>query len=86
MEPPVLIELIDWIREDDLYEGELHLGGGERQPTGEPPLTVGLARFQSYRGRTQAALIQELKDYIEEAGLNVLHFKVLPEESTVILW
>ncbi len=88
MEPPIpatLADLIDIIREDDVYEG-VWPTGVNRTPTGEPPLVVGLARFQSYRRRTEAALIQELEDYIEEAGISLLHFKVLPEESTVILW
>lgn len=81
----MLVDLIDLIREDDLHEGVWDLGVS-RTPTGEPPLVVGLARFQSYRGRTQAALIQELEDYAEEAGLSQLHFKVLDEESTVLVW
>ncbi len=83
--PPVFVDLIDLIREDDVHEGVWAVGEG-RTPTGEPPLVVGLARFQSYRGRTQAALIEELEEYVETAGLNRLHYKVLDEESTVILW
>lgn len=48
-------------------------------------MVVGLARFQSYRGRTQAALIQELSDYVEEAGLNFIRYEVL-DDGNVILW
>lgn len=77
-------ELIDLIREDGAIEGAITVGQGYT-PTGEPPLVVGLARFQSYRGRTQAALIQELEAYVEDGRLNTLHFKVL-DDSTVILW
>lgn len=81
----MLIDLIDQIREDDSHEGTWDLGV-TRTSTGVPPLTVGLARFQSYRGRTTAALIQELEDYAEEAGLSQLHYQVVDEESTVLLW
>lgn len=80
----VFEELIDLIREDGTTEGAVAVGQGY-SPTGEQPLVIGLARFQSYRGRTQAALIQELEDYVVDAGLNTLHFKVL-DDSTVILW
>lgn len=79
-----MIELIELIREDDLHEGAYGLGT-DRTPTGEPPLIIGLARFQSYRGRTEAALILELEDYAELAGLNYLHFKVL-DDSQVLIW
>jgi hypothetical protein len=80
-----LVDLIDQIREDNSFEGTWDLGVS-RTPTGIPPLVIGLARFQSYRGRTQAALIQELEDYAEEAGLSQLHYQVVDEESTVLVW
>lgn len=80
----MLIDLIDLIREDGAAEGKFAVAVG-RKPTGIPPLTVSLARFQSYRRRTEAALIQELEDYAEEAGLDFLAFKVLPN-GQVILW
>lgn len=90
MEPPVLENtlrnLIDHIREDLPSEGRVDLSDVVASPTGAPPLVIGLARFQSYRARTEAALVQELVDYIEEAGLTVLHFKVIDSESTVVLW
>lgn len=75
---------IDVIREDGSQRGGWQVGSG-RTPTGVPPLVVGLARFQSYRGRTQAALIQELSDYVEEAGLNFIRYEVL-DDGNVILW
>lgn len=81
-----LRNLIDHIREDLPSEGRVDLSDVVASPTGAPPLVIGLARFQSYRARTEAALVQELEDYIDEAGLNELHFKVLDEESTVIIW
>lgn len=77
--------LIDYIREDGAIDGAVTVSDAVASPTGIPPLVVGLARFQSYRGRTQAALIQELEDYVDEGGLNTLRFKVL-DNSTVILW
>lgn len=80
-----LRNLIDHIREDLPSEGRVDLFG-ERKPIGSPPLVVGLARFQSYRARTEAALVQELTDYVEESGITVLHFKVIDSESTVIVW
>jgi hypothetical protein len=88
MEPPlrnILLNLIEHVREELPSEGRIDLPG-DRTGTGVPPLVVGLARFQSYRRRTEAALVQELEDYIEEAGISQLHFKVLDSESTVILW
>ena len=78
-----LRNLIDHIREDLPSEGRVDLSDVVASPTGAPPLVIGLARFQSYRARTEAALVQELEDYIEEAGLTVLHFKVIDSESTV---
>lgn len=80
-----LVNFIDVIREDDSHSGSWSVEAG-RTPTGVPPLVIGLARFQSYRGRTQAALVQELSDYVEEAGLNVIHYDVLDESSTVLVW
>lgn len=80
-----LRNLIDYIREELPDHGSIDLPG-ERERRSAPPLTIGLARFQSYRARTEAALVQELTDYIEEAGLPTLNFKVLDEESVVILW
>lgn len=77
--------LIDYIREEQPSEISWTFPG-ERTPTGVPPLTVGLARFQSYRARTEAALVQELSDYIEEAGLGTVHFKVIDDQSTVLVW
>lgn len=80
-----LLNFIDAIREDDSHAGTWSVEGG-RTALGTPPLVIGLARFQSYRGRTQAALIQELADYVEEAGLNVIHYEVLDESSCVLIW
>ncbi len=79
------IQAIDCIREDGEQEGTWLVGFSQPARTGIQPLVIGLARFQSYRGRTQAALIQELQDYVDEGGLTVLHFKVL-DDSQVILW
>ncbi len=86
---PVLEErlrlLVEYVREGWL-DGEEWAIPGKRTPTGAPPLVIGLARFQSYRARTEAALVQELSDYIEEAGLSYwLHIKIL-DDSQVIVW
>jgi len=75
---------IDYFREEDPFEGTWSFPG-QRTPTGAPPLVVGLARFQSYRARTEAALVQELSDYIEESGVQFLHYHVA-EDDQVILW
>ena len=80
----VLLGVIESIREDGVQETREIIGRG-RTLTGEPPLVIGLARFQSYRARTQAALVQELVDYIDDAQLNVVHFKVL-DDSQVLVW
>lgn len=77
--------LIEYIREGWITEGPW-LVPGRRTYKSVPALTIGLARFQSYRARTEAALVQELTDYIEEAGIILLDFEINEEESTVILW
>lgn len=80
-----LRNLIDHIREDLPPEGRVDLSDVVASPTGAPPLVIGLARFQSYRARTESALVQELADYIEDAGLSVLNFKIL-DDSQVLIW
>lgn len=78
--------LIDYVREGEFEDGRWAIPG-VRRPSGEPPLVVGLARFQSYRARTEAALVQELTDYVETAGLSLwLNLKVIEEESQVLIW
>lgn len=55
----------DAIREDGHRSGIWYLPGeGNHFPDS---LTVSLARFQSYRGRTRAALIEELSDFAKGA-------------------
>lgn len=81
----ILRELIDHVREDHPRDARVELPG-VRQHRGLPPIVVGLARFQSYRGRTESALVQELADYIEEAGLSVLHLTVVDDDSEVLVW
>lgn len=84
----MLIDLIDLIREDDVTEGIWHLDSNRnRKPVPEPTgLTISLARFQSYRRRTEAALIQEIEDWAEENGFTSLVFRVNQAEGTVLLW
>lgn len=55
----ILKTLIEGVREDGLSEGVIALSG-----PGKPHdwVDVSLARFQSYRGRTEAALLEELED------------------------
>ena len=67
-----LRELIDLIREDGESEGWVYLHGGKGVE--RDTITVSLARFQSYRGRTIAALIEELDDFT--VGANRLEFEV----------
>lgn len=81
-----LTSFIEHVREDHPSGGAYHLPDSDRVPLGEPPLVIGLARFQSYRGRTQAALLEELEEWVETANIGIINFKVLDEESTVILW
>jgi hypothetical protein len=81
-----LRQFIDAIREDGSDSGKWVLPG-RRTPLGIPAgITVGLARFQSYRRRTEAALIQELLDYIEETGVNYLSYSVDSDEGVVDIW
>lgn len=55
----ILKTLIESIREDGSSEGVIALPGPGKSPDW---VDVSLARFQSYRGRTEAALIEELED------------------------
>lgn len=84
-DPLYIDELIETIREEGPETG-VWATGEIHAPTGEPPLIVSLYRFQSYRARTQSALKQEIEDYIVEAGLSQLHWKVLAGSAQVILW
>lgn len=81
-----LRQFIDVIREDDQSEGVWRLPPHGFQRASITSLIVSLARFQSYRGRTEAALIQELTGWIEESGVTVLHFVVHDEDSLVQIW
>ena len=77
-------QFIDYFREEDPYEGTWSFPG-RRTPTGAPPLVISLARFQSFRARTEAALVQELADYLEEAGLQLLHY-IVQQDDQVLIW
>lgn len=79
-----LKDFVEHVREDAPSGGQWTLDG-KRERRSAPPLVVSLARFQSYRARTEAALIQELEDYIDEAGLSTLNFKVLDIDQ-VLIW
>ena len=81
-----LYELIERIREDGSFEGRIILGGDREKQPDQDSATISLARFQSYRRRTEAALIQELTDYIEECGLTVLYYQVHDDVGIVQLW
>ena len=48
-------------------------------------ITVGLARFQSHRARTEAALVQEIVDLVEDCNAQQLTYEVLAESGTVRL-
>lgn len=78
--------LIEYVREGWITEGPWRIPGQRERDHSVPSLVVGLARFQSYRARTEAALVQELTDYIEEAGLSQLNFEVHDDAGVVQLW
>lgn len=80
-----LKDFVEHVREDAPSRGTYTLPDSDRIPYGEPPLVISLARFQSYRARTEAALVQELLDYVEEGNLGVINFKVLPDNQ-VLIW
>lgn len=65
----ILYNFVEAVREDGLTEGSLDLPG-----PGFPldSWQIGLARFQSYRARTRAALLEELYDIA--VGAKRLHF------------
>lgn len=77
-----LRRLIDDVREGRSTDGEILVPGpvGRRVPD---QITVGLARFQSYRARTEAALVQELTDLVADANAFHLSYEVDSESSTV---
>lgn len=81
-----LLQFINAIREDGSQRGAWSLPRlFVDDPTGEPPLPISLARFQSYRGRTEAALIQELTDFVEDGKLRVINYETL-DSGIVLLW
>lgn len=55
----ILYNFVEAVREDGLTEGSLDLPG-PGHPLDE--VQISLARFQSYRARTRAALLEELYD------------------------
>lgn len=67
----ILYNFVEAVREDGLTEGSLDLPG-----PGHPfdEVQISLARFQSYRARTRAALLEELYDLA--VGGKRLHFAV----------
>lgn len=79
-----LKSFVEHVRESGEESGTWTLEGFVLRPAMEvEPLTVGLARFQSYRARTEAALVQELEDFIKESGAQYLTFRVDADSSTV---
>lgn len=75
--------LIDAIREDGKTEG-VHPLPYRKGGLIPPALRISLPRFQSYRGRTEAALVQELTDFVEEYNLSLLYYQV--DDGLVELW
>lgn len=73
----ILKTWIEGVREDDLREGLMALPGPGKTLEGTQ---ISLARFQSYRGRTEAALLEELEDLC--AGARVLQFKT----TDILVW
>lgn len=58
----ILKTLIEEVRENFLREGEVGLPGPGKEWEG---ITISLARFQSYRRRTEAALLEELEEFCQ---------------------
>lgn len=79
-----LRQFIDHVREDGPSDGRWILNEG-RVRLGGPPVVIGLARFQSYRARTEAALVQELTDWVELDNIGTINFHV-NQNDDVILW
>lgn len=67
----ILYNFVEAVREDGLTEGSLDLPGPGHPLDG---VQISLARFQSYRARTRAALLEELYDIA--VGGKRLHFAV----------
>jgi hypothetical protein len=61
----ILKTLVEQVREGDSIMGEIDLPGPGKD---HEWLNVSLARFQSYRGRTTAALLEELEDLCDGAS------------------
>ena len=76
--------LIDDVREGRTIKGTVGVSGLIGPPV-EDVITVGLARFQSYRARTEAALVQEIVDLVEDCNAQHLTYEVLAESGTVRL-
>lgn len=66
----ILKAFIEDVRENGKTEGIIYLGGPGKKLDW---VDVSLARFQSYRGRTAAALLEELEDLC--VGAEYLHFQ-----------
>lgn len=68
-------QLIDDVREGRTTRGTIPVSGYIGQQEGGW-VTVGLARFQSYRARTEAALVQEIVELVEESNAQYLTYVV----------
>lgn len=77
-------QLVDDVREGRAVKGTIPVSGFIGPPT-EDSLTASLARFQSHRARTEAALVQEIVDLVEESNAQYLSYEVCPESGIVKL-
>jgi hypothetical protein len=66
----ILKTFVEDVRENGKTEGVIYLGGPGKKLDW---VDISLARFQSYRGRTTAALLEELEDLV--VGAEYLHFQ-----------
>jgi hypothetical protein len=73
----ILKTWIEEVREDGVSEGTVGLPGAGKPFEGTQ---ISLARFQSYRGRTTAALLEELEDLA--TGAKTLKFKT----TDILVW
>lgn len=77
-------QLIDDVREGRTTSGTIAVSGFIGPPSPDS-ITVGLPRFQSHRARTEAALVTEIVDLVEDSNAQYLTYVVDPSVGLVHL-